>query len=216
MAPAGLRAARRSMCAPGELASMVEQERAKVGSEGPQLEGVAGYVSPYPYLDVLQEKMEERLARRVPARGRFCGFCYGRQRAEDTVCGFCGHVLDEVGTVQEIPQEVLRIYQGKQKTEARWVHMGAFFGLTVATFLFLYLVVWGPGLLGHPGVAFAALIGGGYLLAQFFGTFLGAQIGYRKGARKRDQAWGASLEERAKGTGQREKRNAERKAGGES
>jgi hypothetical protein len=40
-------------------------------------------------------------------------------------------------------------------------------------------------------VAFAVLIGGGYLLAQFFGTFLGAQIGYRRGARKRDAAWAA-------------------------
>jgi hypothetical protein len=170
---------------------MVEQERKHVGDEGPPVEGVAGYVSPYPYLDVLQEKMEERLARRVPAQGRFCGFCYGRQRAEDIVCGFCGNDLDEVGTVEEIPQEVLRIYQAKQKTEARCVHTGAFSGLIVATILFLYLVVWGPWLLGHPGVAFAVLIGGGYLLAQFFGTFLGAQIGYRRGARKRDAAWAA-------------------------
>jgi len=172
---------------------MVEQRRTQVGDEGPGAEGVAGYVSPYPYLDVLQEKMEERLARRVPAKGRFCGFCYGRQRAEDTVCGFCGHELEAAGTVGEIPQDVLRIYQKKQKGEAFWVHMGAFFGLIVATFLFLYLVVWGPGFLGHPGVAFAVLIGGGYLLAQFFGTFVGAQIGYRRAARRRDEAWGEYL-----------------------
>jgi hypothetical protein len=45
-------------------------------------------------------------------------------------------------------------------------------------------------------VAFAVLIGGGYLLAQFFGTFVGAQIGYRKAARKRDAAWGALLAQR--------------------
>jgi hypothetical protein len=69
-------------------------------------------------------------------------------------------------------------------------------GLTLATALFLYLVVWGPGLLGHPGVAFAALIGGGYLLAQFFGAFLGAQVGYRRGARKRDAMWAEWLASR--------------------
>jgi hypothetical protein len=101
--------------------------------------------------------------------------------------------LAEVGTAAEIPQEVLRIYKKKQGIEARWVHSGAMFGLTLATALFLYLVVWGPWLLGHPGVAFAALIGGGYLLAQFFGAFVGAQVGYRRGARKRDELWAAWL-----------------------
>lgn len=158
-------------------------------TEAPELEGIAGYVSPYPYLDALQPRMEERLARRVPASGRFCGFCFGRQRADTEVCGFCKRALAEVGTASEIPQDVLRLYKKKQAIEARWVHSGAMFGLTVATALFLYLVVWGPGLLGHPGVAFAALIGGGYLLAQFFGAFVGAQVGYRRSARKRDAMW---------------------------
>lgn len=162
--------------------------------EGPELEGVAGYVSPYPYLDALQPKMEERLARRVPAAGRFCGFCFGRQRPESTVCGFCKSDLAEVGTADEIPQDVLRLYKAKQSTEARWVHTGAMFGLTLATGLFIYLVIWGPWFLSHPGFAFAALIGGGYLLAQFFGAFVGAQIGYRKGARKRDAMWAQWLE----------------------
>ncbi|MCA9826770.1 MAG: hypothetical protein KC479_15490, partial [Dehalococcoidia bacterium] len=77
---------------------------------------------------------------------------------------------------------------------ARWVHTGAMFGLTLAMGLFVYLVIWGPGFLSHPGFAFAALIGGGYLLAQFFGAFLGAQVGYRKAARKRDALWARWLE----------------------
>ena len=37
----------------------------------PKVEGIAGYVTPYPYLDRLQEKMEERIEHRVPAAGRF-------------------------------------------------------------------------------------------------------------------------------------------------
>ena len=45
-------------------------------------------MSPYPYLDRLQEKMEERLARKVPVAGRFCGFCYARLRGSDAACAY--------------------------------------------------------------------------------------------------------------------------------
>ncbi len=159
-------------------------------------EGIAGYVSPYPYLDRLQEKMEERLDRKVPATGRFCGFCYARLRDTDPACPFCHTSTAERETVGEIPQDVLRAYKTKQSTEARWVHTGAFFGLIIASVLFIVLVIWGPGPLGHPAVGFAVLIGGGYVLAQLFGTFIGAQFGYRSGARKRDEAWGRFLAER--------------------
>jgi len=162
----------------------------------PEVRGVAGYESPYPYLDRLQPKMEERLARRVPATGRFCGFCYARLRAEDSVCPFCGTGTDVRPPVHEIPQEVLRLYLQKQKTEARWVHGGAFFGLILASALFLWMVLWGPGILGHPALAFGVLLLGGYVLAQLFGTLIGAQIGYRRGARRRDAAWAAFLEQR--------------------
>lgn len=156
-------------------------------------EGDAGYVSPYPYVERLQEKMEERLARKVPVKGRFCGFCYGRLREADEVCAYCHHDIAKVGTVDEIPQDVLRAYWTKQRTEARWVHTGAFFGLIVAMFLFLYMVTWAPGFLGHPALAFAVLIGGGYVLAQLFGPLIAGQIGYRKGARKRDRMWAEHL-----------------------
>lgn len=140
--------------------------------------------------------MEERLAKRVPVKGRFCGFCYARLRSETVACPYCGHEVATVGTVDEVPQEVLRAYLVKQKTEARWVHMGAFTGLLVAMALFLYLVVWGPGLLGHPAVGFAVLIGGGYVLAQLFGPLLAGQVGYRRGARKRDAMWAEHLAKR--------------------
>jgi hypothetical protein len=162
-------------------------------STAPELKGVAGYATPYPYLEKLQGKMEERLARRVPAAGRFCGFCYGRLRDSDETCGVCASALAAVGTTREIPQEVLRAYQLRQKTEARWVHLGAFFGLALAMGLFLVMVLYGPGMIGHPALAFTVLIGGGYLLAQLFGALIGAQIGYSKGARKRDAAWAEIL-----------------------
>jgi hypothetical protein len=58
------------------------------------------------------------------------------------------------------------------------------------------MVVWGPGILGHPALAFAVLLLGGYFLAQFFGPLLFAQIGYRKGARKRDALWARHLAKR--------------------
>lgn len=162
----------------------------------PHDEGVAGYITPYPYLEKLQAKMEERLARRVPIKGRFCGFCYGRLRQAELVCAFCARAVEAWGTVEEVPQEVLRAYQARQKTEASWVHLGAFTGLIIAAALFLWMVLWAPGLLGHPALAFTVLILGGYLLAQLFGPLLGAQTGYRKGSRKRDAIWAAWLAQR--------------------
>lgn len=162
----------------------------------PTPSGDAGYESPYPYLERLQEKMDERLARRVPVKGRFCGFCYARLRDADTTCPFCAHEMAQVGTVEEIPQDVLRAYQAKQKIEARWVHSGAFAGLLLAMALFLWLVVLAPGWLGHPALAFAVLIGGGYVLAQLFGPIFAGQVGYRRGARKRDRLWAEHLARR--------------------
>ncbi|MGK2965926.1 MAG: hypothetical protein ACSLFM_10025 [Tepidiformaceae bacterium] len=175
---------------------MSETPATPSSSSRPELVGEAGYVTPYPYLDRLQEKMEELIDRKVPRAGLFCGFCYGRIRESDEVCGFCGTVVATATPVREIPQDVLRMYRKKQKREAKWVHSGAMFGLVVAAVLFVVLVIWGPGPLGHPAVAFAVLIGGGYVLAQAFGTFLGAQIGYRKAARERDETWRAYLAER--------------------
>jgi hypothetical protein len=178
---------------------VVEAGRGSVGVK--EAEGTAGYVSPYPYLDRLQEKMEERLARKVPVKGRFCGNCYGRLRPEQEVCPFCAEAVSEAGVVDEIPQDALRAYQARQKTEARWVHMGAFFGLILSALIFLWQVIWAPGFLSHPALAFIVLILGGYVLAQVFGPVIGAQIGYRKGSRKRDALWAKHLAERAGGAG---------------
>jgi len=162
----------------------------------PPIEGIAGYLTPYPYLDKLQEKMEERLARRVPIDGRFCGFCYGRLRETDIACPYCQTTTDERPTVREIPQQVLQAFKAKQRTEATWVYMGAFVGLIIASIAFVWLEVWGPGPLGHPATGFAVLIGGGYLLAQLTGPLIGGQYGYRNGARKRDALWAEFLQHR--------------------
>ncbi|GAB4333563.1 MAG: hypothetical protein Kow0010_20080 [Dehalococcoidia bacterium] len=159
-------------------------------------EGVAGYVSPFPYAERLQPKMDEILDRRVPLTGRFCGFCYGRLPAGTERCVFCETPVAKCKPVDAIPREVLLAYKAKKSTEARWVHSGAMVGLLLAATLFVVLVVWGPGLLGHPGVAFVVLIGGGYVFAQLFGGIIAAQIGYRRGSRKRDALWAQFLETR--------------------
>lgn len=164
--------------------------------DGPEVRGIAGYETPYPYLDRLQPKMEERLARRVPATGRFCGYCYARLRNEDTVCPFCATATAERPAVDEIPQEVLKLYKARQSAEARWVYGGAFVGLILASAIFIWMVMWAPGFLGHPAVAFGELLLGGYALAQVFGPFIGGQFGYSRGARKRDAAWASFLEKR--------------------
>lgn len=178
----------------GSLGRVTEQAAATHPS--PEPEGIAGYLSPYPYLDLLQDKMEERLARRVPAAGRFCGYCYARLRQEDTDCPFCGTSTAARPTVSDIPQDVLRAYQAKAKTEARWVHLGAFLGLLVTSAIFLWLVIWAPGFLGHPALGLGVLVLGGYPLAVLFGPWIFGQVGYRKGARKRDRMWAEHLRAR--------------------
>jgi hypothetical protein len=180
----------------GPFDASLEVMRSSGLTSTPDLVGEAGYVSPYPYLDRLQEKMEERLARRVPATGRFCGFCYARLQPDTASCPFCQHNVEAAGTVNEIPQPVLRMYKLKRDTEARWVYGMGFVGLIIAAVLFVVCELWGPGIIGHPAFGFAVLLLGGYVLAQFFGTLIGAQFGYRNGARKRDRLWAKYMTER--------------------
>jgi|TARA_B110000263_G_C15250831_1_gene484001 hypothetical protein len=155
--------------------------------------GTAGYISPFPYVEKLQTKMDEILSDQVPNNGTFCSFCYGRIDPTEEKCAFCEN-LNYPSPVDKVPKEVLSIYQAKRRTESIWVYTGALFGLMLAAGLFLILVLWGPGFLGHPGFAFLVLIGGGYLLAQLCGPLICGQVGYRKGATKRDFLWATYLE----------------------
>ena len=107
-------------------------------------------------------------------------------------------MLAESGAVTEIPQAALRAYKAKQRTEASWVYGMGFVGLIIASILFVVMVLWGPGPLGPPAVAFAVLIGGGYLMARYTGEVIGGRIGYGKAIRKRDELWAAHLADRTK------------------
>ncbi len=166
------------------------------GTSSTRLEQDAGYISPFPYAVLLQDKMDEILDEQVPRSGHFCGFCYARIAVDAEACAFCETSTAERPVSDEIPSDVLRIYKMKKSTEALWVHSGAMAGLLLAALLFVTLVVWGPGLLGHPGVAFTVLIGGGYLFAKLFGGVIAAQFGYRAGSKKRDAAWSEYLQKR--------------------
>ena len=168
-------------------------------------EEFAGYVSPYPYVQRLQDRMDEILDRQVPNSGRFCGFCFARLARDIERCPYCATETTERPTVESVPQEALLIYRAKKRTEELWVYNGAMVGLLIAAGVFVALVVWGTDLVGSRsialGVAFLALIGGGYLLAQLFGPLVCGQVGYRRGSRKRDELWAAFLEERMRGEG---------------
>ena len=164
---------------------------------------VAGYVSPYPYVQRLQDRMDEILDRKIPNSGRFCGFCYARLARDLERCPSCSTEATEQSTVEAVPREALIIYRAKKRTEERWVYSGAMLGLLIAAGVFVALVVWGTDLVGSRsialGIAFLALIGGGYVLAQLFGPLVCGQVGYRRGSRKRDQLWAQFLEERGGG-----------------
>lgn len=163
---------------------------------------VAGYVSPYPYVQRLQDRMDEILDRRIPNSGRFCGFCYARLARDIERCPYCSTETADLPTVERVPREALIIYREKKRTEERWVYGGAMIGLLIAAGVFVALVVYGTDLVGNRsialGIAFLALIGGGYLLAQLFGPLICGQVGYLRGSRKRDELWGRFLEERSR------------------
>ena len=165
-------------------------------------EEVAGYVSPFPYVQRLQDRMDEILDRQVPNSGRFCGFCFARLANDTERCPYCHRETASLPTVESVPREVLIIYRAKKRTEERWVYSGAMLGLLIAAGVFVALVVYGTDLVGNRsialGIAFLALIGGGYLLAQLFGPLICGQVGYLRGSRKRDELWGRFLEERSR------------------
>jgi ribosomal protein L40E/archaellum biogenesis protein FlaJ (TadC family) len=147
--------------------------------------------------------MDEILDRQVPNSGRFCGFCYARLARDAERCPYCETGTADLETVEAVPREALIIYRAKKRTEERWVYGGAMFGLLIAAGVFVLLVVYGTDLVGSRpialGIAFLALIGGGYLLAQLFGVLICGQVGYRRGSRKRDELWTVFLEERGSG-----------------
>lgn len=163
---------------------------------------VAGYVPPYPYVQRLQDRMDEILDRQIPNSGRFCGFCYARLARDVERCPYCGAETSDPPTVDRVPREALIIYREKKRTEERWVYGGAMLGLLIAAGVFVALVVYGTDLVGNRsialGIAFLALIGGGYLLAQLFGPLICGQVGYLRGSRKRDELWGRFLDERGR------------------
>ena len=140
--------------------------------------------------------MDEIIDRQVPNSGVFCGFCFARLAGGVERCPSCATETASRATVAAVPSEVLGIYRAKKRAEAGWVYGGALLGLLIAAALFVALVVWASGPLGHPGVAFLVLIGGGYLLAQLFGPLIGGQVGYCRGSRKRDRLWARFLKER--------------------
>ena len=164
------------------------------GATAAPSEKVAGYASPYPYAPRLQDRMDEIIDRKVPNSGTFCGLCFARLATGAERCPYCNTETATRATADKVPREVLLAYRAKKRTEATWVYSGAFVGLMIAAVLFVVMVVWAPGLLGHPGVAFLVLIGGGYVLAQIFGPLIGGQLGYRVGSRKRDRLWGRLLD----------------------
>ena len=147
--------------------------------------------------------MDEIVDRQVPNSGRFCGVCFARLARDTERCPYCATERRSAQTVESVRgrrsadlsrEEAQRGTVGVRGRDDRTAHRGG--------------RVRGAGGVGTDlvgsrsialGIAFLALIGGGYLLAQLFGPLICGQVGYRQGSRKRDELWGAFLEERKRG-----------------
>jgi hypothetical protein len=150
-----------------------------------------------PFLDQLQERMDRIIKGESPNSGRFCGYCYGRLDAEQTVCPFCGRELATTGTVERVPRDALRVYNAHRRKMQLWVNIFAFLGIFLAIVIAGAMVTYLP----NPWLWFSVpvLFFGSWYLANLLGGGVGAPIGMRQGGEARAAAWRTLLQRRAAG-----------------
>jgi hypothetical protein len=149
------------------------------------------------YLDDLQVQMESLGLQKEVNLGRFCGYCYGRMPDEERTCRYCHRSVDEVAPVSKVPIYVLRLYLAKRRREGIMVNSFAFLGLFLSVVLsgVIYFFLQG----NWRVLALLVLLVSGWYLANLFGGWLGATLGYNWGRSVRDNYWLRYLEDRRNG-----------------
>ncbi|HEU4760565.1 MAG TPA: hypothetical protein VFT91_11380 [Dehalococcoidia bacterium] len=142
--------------------------------------------------------LDEVLAGRAPAAGRFCGYCYHPLAAERRLCPHCGRGAAEWGPAASIPAAVLEMHRRRRSREGLVVRSIAWGGLTLGVVLALLpLVFAGAG--WWAILSFFAILAFFYVLSANLANSLGDALGYRWGQSVVRRRWERFAAERDSG-----------------
>ena len=124
--------------------------------------------------------LDDVLAGRAPAAGRFCGCCYHPLAAERETCPHCGRSAAAWPPATSIPAAVLEMHRLRRSREGMVVRSIAWGGLTVGVVLALLPLAF-AGVSWWTVVSFFGIMAGFYLLSANLANSLGDALGYRWG-----------------------------------
>ncbi len=124
--------------------------------------------------------LDEVLAGRAPAAGRFCGYCYHPLAAERETCPHCGRGTAARPPASSIPAAVVEMHRIRRSREGLVVRSVAWGGLTLGVVLALLPLAFG-GVSWWTVLGFFGIMAGFYLLSANLANSLGDALGYRWG-----------------------------------
>lgn len=140
-----------------------------------------------PFSLTLDSMIAEVRAGNAPNLGRFCGYCSTPLEHGTAVCPTCDTTTDEHPTRDKIPRSLGEIYTAKRKSEARYIHSAAWFGLLFGTAVSVVLIMVLPGWTKVFAILF--LILGSYYIASYLGNVLIQNYAYRNGLKLFAERW---------------------------
>ncbi|MDG1989990.1 MAG: hypothetical protein P8J51_01780 [Dehalococcoidia bacterium] len=132
-----------------------------------------------------------------PNIGNFCTYCFHPfqqiNELNEINCEHCNTTIHDSDFINMVPEPIFKMLKETRKIERHYVISFAFFGiflsllsgfLMVLNISFLYKnEIFGTIIL------FTYLLISGRLLANYFGGFLGDQMGYNKARQKLNERW---------------------------
>jgi len=139
-------------------------------------------------------------AGQAPNSGSFCAFCYNPLPSGFQRCDHCSQVTRERQPIDSLPNDVIAMYQRKQKRESIIVNSFAYLGLGLGLALFLGLVAINVLYLDRAlwffVVATIVFLVGSRLLAGILGGVVGDEVGFRYAQRRLAEDWAAHVAQR--------------------
>jgi hypothetical protein len=156
-----------------------------------------------PRLEVFLDSLHEG---GTPNAGSFCSFCYNPLPAGFQRCDHCGQDLRDRPSVSSLPDEIIAMYERKQRRESLVVNAFAYLGLGLGLALFLGLVainvLYLDKALWFFIFATVSFLVGSRLLAGILGGVVGDEVGFRYAQRRLAEDWANHVTQRE--TGRRE------------
>ena len=157
--------------------------------EKPRGRRKSGVLDDAEVLEELQDRMVKIARGGSPRFGRFCGYCYARLKQEDTACRVCHRGTVQPAPVEEVPDDVLRVYMAFHRKMQLWVNVFAFVGIFIAIVLAGLVLVFLPA--AFKLLAVPVMLGGAWYFANLLGGGVGGHLGMKSGRAARARRWRA-------------------------